>query len=484
MFYFPLWEFTQVVLPFFTQQELLSFFASDDRENLSIFEERTRLSLEYYLIQKNLKIKQPLPEEEDTQNIYFIHFKNLLNAVLNPCDYELDTKARESEKTIPDSKLWGWRIDNILGPDLSAFNSIEEWKSFKQEIVDISTQDQDWIANSANFNSISNLWSVLFFHPRHWPLLMTKGLITNDEYQILLESKLAIIFNIPKIPINLFRGRYSSQNKPVIPLLRILNIAITIAIQDGVEYLGKAEGLYSILWRCQIESVTSKDVNKLLIKSKNLNSLPSVWAGAIFYLCMNSPSLNLDLFIEFWEINQDTMIHRIPDFDQTLKKSDFLEEILAKKQKNTLKLAAVLIREGIKIDQSTQDKLYDQLLNGFKNNNFNTENDQMILYSALFELTPKIEEFSVWHCQKIIDEIAKSVFSLRELCQRFLSLSNPNNSGFVLEYKSLRKALMVFIANRKDYPSALVLSASEAILKIDEANLPPLQDQDWQRSDD
>lgn len=108
MFYIPVWELTQIPLPFFTQEELLSILGSEDRENLPIFKGHTTLSLGYYLIQKNLKLRQPLSEEEeDTQNIYFIHFQNLLNAVLNPYNYELDTKARESEKRIPDSKLWG-----------------------------------------------------------------------------------------------------------------------------------------------------------------------------------------------------------------------------------------------------------------------------------------------------------------------------------------------------------------------------------------
>jgi hypothetical protein len=106
------------------------------------------------------------------------------------------------------------------------------------------------------------------------------------------------------------------------------------------------------------------------------------------------------------------------------------------------------------------------------------------LYLALLKLTLKIEEFSVWYCQEVINEIAKTSFQFDALCQRFLNLSNPNNPGFVLDYKLLREALMVFITNRKNYPSAIVLSALETILKIDEANLPPLQDQDWQRSDD
>jgi hypothetical protein len=485
MFCFPLWEFTQTPLPFFTQQELLSIFISEDREYLRIFEGRKRLSLKYYLVKKDLSLEKPLSEDEaDIHNVYFTHLKNLFHVVLNSSNYELNIKARESEKRISSPNLWGWRIDNILGPDLSVFNSMEDWKFFKKEIVDISTQDKDWIANSADFNSISNLWLVLFFHPRYWPLLVTESLITDHEYQTLLHSKLAIILNTPKIPINLFRGRYLSDDKPVIPLLRILNIAITIAIQDGVKYLGNAEGLYTILWRCHIEPVTSEDVNDLLTKSKKLDSLPSVWAGAMLYLCLNSPSLNLDLFLEFWEINQDKMIHTIPDFDHILNKTDLLEELLAKNQKNALTLAAVLMIKEIKIDPSTQDKLYDKLLNEFNNNNFNSKNDIMTLYLALLKLNVKIEEFSAWHCQDVINEIAKSVFSLDELCKRFLSLSNPNNPGFALDYKLLREALMVFITHRKDYPSTLVLSALETILKIDEANLSPLQDQDWQRSDD
>jgi hypothetical protein len=172
------------------------------------------------------------------------------------------------------------------------------------------------------------------------------------------------------------------------------------------------------------------------------------------------------------------MIRRIPNFDQTLNRNNLVEKLLAKNHKNALTLAAILMIEGMRINQSTQDKLYDQLLNKYNDiavfsrirgnkilerftvqdcntphscdyryNSFNTENDLMILYFALFKLTPKIKEFSVWHCQDVINENAKSVFSLDALCRRFLSLSNPNNPGFVLEYKSLCEALMVFIAN-------------------------------------
>ena len=141
------------------------------------------------------------------------------------------------------------------------------------------------------------------------------------------------------------------------------------------------------------------------------------------------------------------MIRRIPNFDQTLNRNNLVDKLLAKNHKNALTLAAILIIEGMRNNQSTQDKLYDQLLNKYNDNSFNTENDLMILYSALFKLTPKIKEFSVWHCQDVINEIAKSFFSLDELCRRFLSLSNPNNPGFVLEYKSLREALMLFITN-------------------------------------
>ena len=115
MFCFPLWEFTQTPLPFFTQQELLSIFGSHDRDNLLIFERHTKLLLEYYLVQKDLNIEQPLSEYEvDTQNEYFIHLKDIFDVVLDSSNYELDKKARNSEKRIPDPKLWGWRIDNIL----------------------------------------------------------------------------------------------------------------------------------------------------------------------------------------------------------------------------------------------------------------------------------------------------------------------------------------------------------------------------------
>ena len=51
------------------------------------------------------------------------------------------------------------------------------------------------------------------------------------------------------------------------------------------------------------------------------------------------------------------MIRRIPNFDQTLNRNNLVEKLLAKNYKNALTLAAILMIEGMRINQSTQDKL-------------------------------------------------------------------------------------------------------------------------------
>jgi len=104
------------------------------------------------------------------------------------------------------------------------------------------------------------------------------------------------------------------------------------------------------------------------------------------------------------------------------------------------------------------------------------------LYCAvLLKLEPSLEEFLFWATPDAIRRMKKSSWSLDSLSKRFISASDPK---FKLDYVQLRKQLSHFITRRCDYPSSIALGALEAIIKIDENNLPALEDKMWKQSCD
>ncbi|MGK7958723.1 MAG: hypothetical protein AB4063_26200, partial [Crocosphaera sp.] len=418
-------------------------------------------------------------------NIYVYYVLNLINAANDITNRELEQTVRELEKNICNnySLINLWKSYNWLGPDITAFNSIDDWHNFRQTLMELCKEDKEWFTKSIDFDSSPHLLTSLFFHPNHWPILREEELITEEDYQQLLDSSLAHLLKIPTKPIDLFDDWTMLPDRNV-PLIKILNVALRVVEDYGIEYLGNAKGLDYILEASRIsriEPVTKKEIDSILSRVTNLPPIPPIWAGAFLLMCLYTPSINLDLFIDFWKKNQDIRLIPVNDFSKKniLDKTELINELLTRENKSSLPLVATIICCRVLIDEDTESKLHDRLLKEFDNY---LDNDNIIatFLNTLFNLPFRIEECLIWERPDIIEKIDYGF--LDELCKRFLETGNMTNQ---LDYEKLREHFMVFIDNRNSYPSELVLSALEVIIKIDidKAKRSELKDEDWQRLD-
>ncbi|WP_157464589.1 NACHT domain-containing protein [Crocosphaera chwakensis] len=162
----------------------------------------------------------------EKNNIYINYFLSLIVTTNDVTNSELDQKVRYLERKIANSYrlIPFWKSNNLLGPDITAFNSIDNWCLFRQTLTALWKDDQEWFTNSIDFDNSPHLWTSLFFHPNHWPLLIEEELITEEDYQQLLESSIANLLKIPTKPIDLFQG-WTISHHGTIPLIKILDIS-------------------------------------------------------------------------------------------------------------------------------------------------------------------------------------------------------------------------------------------------------------------
>ena len=467
-----------------------SYSANQSKFHLSLFGNSVTLILKNYLPGEFFILYDSLSSylSSDTiekDNIYFKYFLSLIEATNDLDNSDLEQTVRDLERTISNNHplIYLWKSYNWLGPDVTAFNSIDDWCHFRQTLMELCEEDQEWFTNSIDFDSSPHLWTSLFFHPNHWPLLREEELITEEDYQQLLDSSLAHLLKIPTKPIDLFEGWIVSSHD-TIPLIKILKAALKVLEDYGVEHLGNAKGLDGILGMTTIESVTKQETESILSKVINLPKLPPIWAGAFLLMCLYTPSINIDLLIYFLEKNQDIRIIPVNEFDKknSPNKTKLVNELLMRENQSALPLVATIICCGVSIDKDTQSKLHDRLVKEF-DNYLDNDNIIEILLKTLLRLPFNIEECLIWERPEIIEKIEKlDYYFLNRLCERFLETGNIINQ---LDYEKLREHFMVFIDNRNSYPSELVLSALEVIIKIDidKAKRSELKDEDWQRPD-
>jgi hypothetical protein len=154
----------------------------------------------------------------------------------------------------------------------------------------------------------------------------------------------------------------------------------------------------------------------------------------------------------------------------------FVENLLHDHRSSALSLC-VTITATIEPNERNKLLLQDRLLINY--NDFLNEDDTSYnFYYSFLKTNPCLGEFSLWIQPDIINRVHKQSNILDDISHRFVIAANPKSQ---IDPVELREKLSVFIAKRCDYPSIIVLGALEAILKIDEANLPALDDKVWQQ---
>jgi hypothetical protein len=323
------------------------------------------------------------------------------------------------------------------------------------------------------------------FHPDHWSLLVEESLITENERNNFLNTPLGRILSISRIPLDIFSGTSGFSDEPdEIPLHKILRVALSIFSNEGADRISTAKGLevLSSNQRKFQKTVSARDLDALLHQANSLPSLPSSWANAILISCMNVPDIDIELLLDFWEKNKHSR-PRLPFFFEEGLPSEWnqiLERLLSSNRVSALDFGVVIL-SCAKPNKQIQDALSVRLLNE-SSRYTNNDNVSFELYcSALFNLDPGLEEFSLWSKPQVIDLMQESLWMQDRLRRRFRSAADPRSK---LDHQQLRKQFLIFITNRQDYPESISLGALEAILKIDEANLPALESKTWQQDFD
>jgi hypothetical protein len=475
-----LWWWGKGQFPFFSQDLQKNIFPGVE---LSILKDTLSLDLLPYLCCKFDKrniLKGWSQKNDKIGSLYAKYLRSIVEAIQDPTNIDLDNQARLIENKLSKHLSYVWKTDYILGPSISAFSSIPTWKEFKQKISNASTDDPKWIANSIDINKSQMLGICLFFHPDHWSLLVEENLVTNEDCNLLLNTPLGSILQIPRIPIDIFQGiAFLSNDSVQIPLHKILYVVLNILEKEGNERVSKAGGLEGFLYRRRFQLASLEEIENLLYRANNLPLPPSVWVSAILRLCIDLPELNIELLLDFWEKTEYlkprlALIHEeeIPQHWNQL-----LERLLSSNRNSALRLA-IAIAACSKPNKKIQDCLRERLL---ADSNTYLNSDEVyweLYYRALLNLEPSLEEFSLWIQPETIDRICKSPWLLDCLSERFASAVNPK---YKLDYEQLRKQLSIFITKRCDYPATIALGALEVILKIDETNLPVLEPKIWQQ---
>ncbi|WP_414572771.1 hypothetical protein [Nostoc sp. CCY 9925] len=313
--------------------------------------------------------------------------------------------------------------------------------------------------------------------------MVEESLITRQEHENLLNTQLGDILRIPITPVDIFQGIAMFSHTPLItPLDKIINVFLTILEKEGIERVSNGRGLDGLLYLHRIQSVSIEEVENILYKANNLPSLPSIWVSAILCLCIDVPELDIELLLNFWEKNEQLKQRLYFRHQEELPKNwnQLMERLLDSNRASALRLG-IAIAACSKANRKIQNSLRERLLAESSSYLMNSDNASYELYCrALLNLDPSLEEFSLWAQPEAIHRICKWPW-LNRLSTHFVNAANPK---FKLDYKQLRNQLSLFIAKRCDYPATIALAALEAILKIDETNLPVLNSKIWQQCSD
>ena len=417
----------------------------------------------------------------ETESLYSSYFYSLILAAQNPTDIKLDEQARENERRISSEVPERWKTEHVLGPPISLFSSPQEWIGFKSLLKDQTMTDSMWINNIANLGSSLTLWTTLIFHPEEWPLLVQEGLLSQEEWKNLASSPLMAIFSIPKHQPHFLHGTATVKmgQRHKVPLLKILRVVISITENMRSFHMNMNERLFGILFVSEMLHEKVEDAEQVLNRIVNLQHIPDTWISFILRLCLVVKYIDESLLLDFWNNHNVDTPHWAYIREDALSNgfNDLLERVLLGERPSSTYLAAAIAASG-RPKPEIQQLLLDRIIEDFS---YLQQNRRFISTSvaALHNLRPSIEEFRIWSSPEYLTSIRETrSWRLDPVCARFVAIVNERNS---FDSAQLRQQFLHFTSRRNEYPPEIVKAALEAVLKLDEAEAPPLGDDDWQQ---
>jgi hypothetical protein len=229
---------------------------------------------------------------------------------------------------------------------------------------------------------------------------------------------------------------------------------------------------------CRIRDVDSSAADNLLLEAMELGSeVPSSWAGLITRVCSAVNGVSVQKLIAFWQRHwsRDWLcIDNVQKPQETL-----IEQALEIGTDDAVVFAAfVASNQGHRRDRPVLPQVAARVVGRLCDSKDNATGDERgMKIELLLQQALDPRELNTWANPDIVNSIRDKPWQLDRLAERLREIVNVRGR---FDQEQLRKYLGVFVERRFDFPVEISHSALEAILRLDEIMVTPLNDDDWQ----
>jgi len=269
---------------------------------------------------------------------------------------------------------------------------------------------------------------------------------------------------------------FNKEATYIVPLREVLQVALQIAERKGIDRIGNGWILSALLGRGGVETTSKQEAESLLHRALAVPPLPSAWSAAVVRLCLEA-GLDHGLLLRLWRHGRE--LHgrywEILKPELTDRWHEIVVKLLALGQSDALHLASRIIASG-----HTRREIVGSLVSQMMATTPANKAENYARIGALLAQILGPEEFRFWARwdEATADGCGEWPRLFRRVLERFEEAAEAGNS---LDSDELREQLAPIIVQRRRFPWQIPCAALETILKLDERNVPPLQDGEWQQ---
>ena len=411
----------------------------------------------------------------------------LLEALRQPNDASFHFKAQHLEKALPDEPRWNVRSISVLGPSPDEFECDEEWVNYKSGVKAFfkdpsSVKELNAILGTYRqpLNAAEHSWSTLLFHPKHWHLLPTTGLISPRELERLLSREWARLMAIPKRLIELCAQSYGyfRDEQWMLPLVPILRVAVSL---QNAGQLDESPLARSILLQADVSKLKATEIHELIDSIQNASTLPDSWAQIIISAVVFTENIDAQRLSKLWNVlNRKRLMYlgRSPFHSPSEEnKAYLLMELLENGGDDSLDLAAAISLSLTKVDDKISRALNERIAGALKESEEEKSQKLTQIYALLSSRTTLAESRLYTDAAWFKAAAELSPFVSNRIAEKIVTMPQTLARR---DYAALRVSLEKLIEPANGYPDGVAAAALNALIQMDIANRAPLSETMWQ----
>jgi hypothetical protein len=426
--------------------------------------------------------------QPQTDDPYESYLMTLLDAVQQPDDVELYFKAQHAETTLPHQPGWRIRSVSVLGPSPTEFDCDADWIKYKNGVKAFFKEP----SSVKELNTIlgtyqhppevgEHLWSMLIFHPKHWHLLSTMGLIPSQVVEELRSREWARLMALPKNLIEFFTQSYGyfEDEEYTLPITPVLRVAISLQNMGQLDDSALAR---NILLESDFSKLEATEMEVLIHSIENAPTLPESWAQIIISAAVETENIDARVLVNLWKAltgRSRIYLGRSPFVSPSgAKKARLLTQLLETSDVDSLDLAAAIALTVVDLDDKISRILNERIARALQWSAGETSLKKEHIYYALLRSRTTVAEPRLYSDPAWLKAAASlSPFIAKGIAQKIVAM--PQNLARA-DYTALRESLVKLIEPGNAYPSEVATAALNALIQLDIANRAPLSEAMWQ----